>query len=128
MAKASINQLAQAVLKRGMAQPQSVAGYLIAEHRTRDLAAVMREVSRIRSERGIVEAEVTSAFPVADSTKKTIRRLLHQQLPSAKQIILNLRRDPEVVGGVRVATDNLLLDLTAQGRLKMLKQLKMERN
>ena len=122
--KASQHAIAQAILAlstklSGAKLSRAVAAYVIEQRRTSDLDAILREVSRIREDQtGIVEATVTSAFPISDKVKKEIKGLLGED-----KLVVNEVIDKTVIGGVRVETSAVHLDLTVRNRLHKLKTL-----
>ncbi len=121
MAKASRRDIAQVILKKsqtlsGKKLASEIAAYVIAERRTSELDAILREVNKLRNEQsGIVEATVTSAHPWS-ATKKEIKKILNHD-----NLVINEVVDPAVIGGVRVETSEKSLDLTVRNRLNKLK-------
>lgn len=131
MSKPTTRQIAQTIVKilDKPSPARSVAAYLVQERRTRDLAPIMREVMKLRGQQqGIIEASAVSAYPLTAETEKAINELLIAGSSTAKQVVLNKIEDPEAVGGVRVTTGDMHLDLTIHGRLNRLKQTSLERN
>jgi F0F1-type ATP synthase delta subunit len=123
MSKASHHDIAEAVLamlQRGEAPDQvatSLAGYLIAERRTRELDSLMRELEMRRYRQdGVVEATVLSARELDDAVRQTIKQLL-----GAKEVQLHQRLSPDVVGGVKVQALDKQLDLSIRSKLQRLK-------
>lgn len=96
---------------------QILAAYLVENRRTSELDAIMREVSRQReAQNGVTEVTATSAFKLNEATKKSIAGLMN-----SKQTIINEVVDASVLGGVRLETSELQLDLTVRNRLNQLK-------
>ncbi len=122
MAKASRTEIAQAILamsatSSGKKLANEIAAYVIAERRTNELDAILREVNKLRGEQtGVVEATVTSAYPLNTKAKKDIKEILNQD-----KLVINEVIDPSVIGGVRVETSERSLDLTVRNRLNKLK-------
>lgn len=97
---------------------KSLAQYLIEERRSGELEAIMRDVQALRHESvDILEANVTSAFPLTAQTKAQIAKLL-----PAKQVIMNEQIDPDVIGGVRIEAGSTLIDATIKRQLEQVKQ------
>lgn len=123
MSKVTVRDLAQAVVDLSATTPedklaQEVASYLVQERRTSELDAVMRQVARLRAQQdGIAEATITSARPLDPSIIREIKDIL-----GAKEAVINTVIDKTVIGGVRVESDELLLDLTVRNRLNQLKR------
>lgn len=122
MSKITTDDLARYIFEQNQAGKdvsKKVAQYLVAARRSRDLAAVMRKVAKLREqELGITEATVTSVRPISAATKTHIKSLL-----GGKKVILNEVIDPSVVGGMRVEGAERGIDLTVENQLKQLKQL-----
>lgn len=115
-------QLAEAIFdlsnKRSMTKlSEEVAAYLVANRRTGELDAVMREVARLREIRnGVTEVTATSAHKMNEATIRTIKQLLGSEKLTINEVV-----DAEVLGGVRLETSEMLLDLTVRNRLNQLK-------
>lgn len=124
MAKPSIKDLATVILQlsRKMSEQElakSIASYLQQERRSGELDAIMREVKELRhKETGVTEADVTSAFPVGSAVKKQIKQLF------GEKVLVNQVIDKNVIGGVRVETNEKYLDLTVRNRLNQLKSIR----
>jgi F-type H+-transporting ATPase subunit delta len=78
-----------------------------------DIAEALAE--RVAAERGIVTAEVTSARPLAPAIEKQIAEAL--KAATGKDITMNLKQDPALLGGVSIRMGSLLLDATLQAAL-----------
>jgi F-type H+-transporting ATPase subunit delta len=116
------HEVAEAILtlsakKSGQRLAEDVAAYLVANRRTSELDAIMREVARLRTQRdGVAEVTATSAYALNDAARTSIKKLLH-----ADKLTINEVIDTEVLGGVRLETSEELLDLTVRNRLNQLK-------
>jgi F0F1-type ATP synthase delta subunit len=114
-------ELAEAILvlsdkKSGHRLVEDVAAYLVANRRTGELDAIMREVARLREQRdGVTEVTATSAHRLNEAARQTIKKLLGTEKLTINEVV-----DAEVVGGVRLETSELLLDLTVRNRLNQL--------
>lgn len=94
-----------------------VAAYLVHNRRSGDLDAVMRDVTYLREQRdNVTEVTATSAFKLDETARKNIKKVLGKD-----KLIINEVVDPEVLGGVRLETSELQLDLTVRNRLNQLK-------
>lgn len=124
MTKPSKHDLAEVVMSLSKKMPlnklsKSLASYLQQENRTGELDAIMREVKFLRQKQdGIIEADVTSAFPISNTTKKNIVDIF------GSKTLINQEIDKDVIGGVRVETNEHLLDLTVRNRLNQLKSIR----
>lgn len=127
MSKPSRHQLAEAIVELSVSTApaqlsRAVAAYLMSEGRTRELGSLMRDCLKIRENRGITEATVTSAFDFHQSLHKDIDQLVTHMTGQSKQVIINHQTEPAVLGGVRIRTAQLELDATLRGRLKHITQ------
>jgi len=122
MAKPSTKELAHVILSlsnkvSAKSLATNVANYLQEERRSGDLESIMKEVKELRRKKqGIVEANVTTAFPVDSSTTKKIKQIF------GDNVLINEIIDKHIIGGVRVETNEDYLDLTVRGRLNQLKR------
>lgn len=120
-------ELAQALESLIETTPQSklaqlIAAYLIDNRATKDLEAIMREVERLRAEKGIVEATLVSAYPLTERVKAESKKLIQKQHPAAKAIVLNENVDPSVLGGLRIETGQTQFDTTIKAKLHKLER------
>jgi F0F1-type ATP synthase delta subunit len=118
--KASRQQIARAVVNLIDAGHDAgrivaaMASYLTAERRASELTPIMRQVERLRLERGGVrEVVVVGARPISRDTERQIRRLF-----ADTQVNVVKRTDKNLVGGLRVTTLDERLDLSVRGRLR----------
>jgi F0F1-type ATP synthase delta subunit len=102
---------------------REIAAYLLAEHRTGELDAIIRDILQYRADQGIVEVIAVTAFPFSSNVQADITAEVREQYPSAKQIIVSQRHDQTVVGGVRLEFANQQLDLSIRSKLNRLKQI-----
>lgn len=97
---------------------RELAQYLIEERRSGELESIMRDVQALRHETAdVLEANVTSAFPLTAQTKAHIAKLL-----PAKKVIMNEQIDASVIGGVRIEAGSTLIDATIKRQLEQVKQ------
>lgn len=121
MARATIHQVALAIfnLSKTTAESQlahEIAGYIVAERRTSDLGAIMREVDRLRQQTsGIEEVTVTTAFEPSDTVITQVKQLI------GDKTVINKVIDKSVIGGVRIESSEYFLDLTVRNRLNKMK-------
>ena len=99
---------------------REIADYLVHHKQTADLDNILRLVQAQRQNAGIVETDVTTAFPMNAAVKQQVTKLIRQQYPDAKQTILNQEVQPEVLSGLRLRTVDKSLEATARGKLDQL--------
>lgn len=107
---------------------KEIAALLLVENLTGDVQSLMRDVLAYRAERGLVEVQVISAYPINAQVRGDIRSVLSVEYPHAKSIRINEEIDPSVVGGLRIEAAGEQLDLTVRAKLNTLKRLTAARN
>lgn len=70
--------------------------------------------------RGIAQAEVTTAVPLSDQEAEQLRERL--SAATGKQIILNRKVDPEIIGGMVARIGDQLIDGSTRTRLSQLRR------
>lgn len=129
MSKPSKNQIILAMnklVKEGMPLAQVarvVSAYLVVEHRTKELDGLMRGLLVQRAKTGIYEAEITSTFALDQETKRALEQVVRSTYNNVKQIITHQQIDSSLIGGVRLESSDLRLDLTLRSKLQRLSQL-----
>ena len=69
---------------------------------------------------GIKEAQVLSAVELGPERQEKLKNRLEEM--SGKKVILHVRTDPQVLGGIRVEMEGKLYDGTVRGRLSDLRR------
>lgn len=121
MARVSVHDIAMAIISLSKKRPKDslakdIASYIVAERRSNDLGAIMREVDRLRQQKSyITEVTLTTAVEPTDLVIAEARRLLN------RKVVINKVIDRNVIGGVRIESSDYYLDLTVRNRLNKLK-------
>lgn len=117
--------IAADTLRKGVSKQyaRKIAAFLLAEHRVNDLDSIVRDVQADWADAGHLEVIADSAHELTPAVKTDITRKVRQFYPSVKQIAVEERRDPDVLGGVRLNLPGRQLDLTARAKLNKFKQL-----
>jgi F0F1-type ATP synthase delta subunit len=102
---------------------RQIAAYLVQEHQTKDLDAILRDVLTARAKSGVVEADITTAFPLSSGVRTEVQQLLKQEYPDARQFVLQESVEPEALSGIRIQTPDKQLDETARGKLENLRRM-----
>lgn len=68
----------------------------------------------------IWEADLVTAVPIGSSTENRLKEKLERKFQ--KQVILNKKVDPKMIGGAFLVMPNEMLDFSVRGRLKKLKE------
>lgn len=103
---------------------QETAAYLITERRTHELDSLLRDIEQYQADnKGVVEVDAVSAHPLSTDVQTDIKAAIKAVYPASKQIIINERHDPSVMGGIRLELANQQLDLTVRSKLNQFKQL-----
>jgi len=122
-------QLAATIAERTLTVKDSkqlskeIAAYLMSEHQTEDLNSIIRDVIAYRNEKGYIEANVLSAYPISSDVRMDIKKYIHDLYPNAKHVMLNEVVDPSLVGGVRLEVGDRQLDFTVRAKLNSLKRM-----
>lgn len=95
---------------------------LIDKGRFQEIAEITKEFAkRYRNENNIVVAYVKSAQALSAEEQKRLCDMLEKKL--SKQVELNLSIDKELLAGMRIKLNDLVLDYTALGHLEHLKHM-----
>lgn len=127
--KAPRTRIAQVIADRTLAKSppkrfvQELAAYLLSERRTGELSSIIRDVQGDWAAAGRVEVIASSAHPLTSGVKADIVRQMKRVYPQAKSIVVTERRDPTVIGGVRLSLADRQLDLSVEAKLNQFKQL-----
>jgi F-type H+-transporting ATPase subunit delta len=76
-------------------------------------------IDQLRVERGIVVAEVTSAERLTDDEEEHIRQKL--EYVTGKQVVLELKIDPEIIGGIIVRIGDQIIDGSVRNKLEKMR-------
>lgn len=101
-----------------------LAAYLVDSHRERELDLIVRDIETALAERGVLLADVASSHGLSAAAKKDVQVYL-QTKTGADEVYLRETIDPELLGGLRVATPDSELDATLRQRLNQLKASKI---
>lgn len=89
---------------------------MVTSSRHPGLLSALNEHTRIAAERrDRMIAVVTAAQPISDAQISRIERILHDRY--GRQVQVQVQIDPEVIGGLRIAVGDDVVDGTVQGRL-----------
>jgi len=99
---------------------KQLAAYLIETHRTKELDLIIRDVSDILADHGIVNATLTSAFELEAATTAAIERLIAAHTKASK-VSLHKVVEPSVLGGIKISLPDSELDQTISHQLTILK-------
>lgn len=106
---------------RVTALTMQVLRVMIEKRREEDIPAVRSEYIALRREsEGVVHAVVTSAEMLDDNQKQAVVERLARVLD--KKIEADFEIDPLLIGGVRVASGNYVLDGSVRGALSKLRE------
>ncbi|MBR2824571.1 MAG: ATP synthase F1 subunit delta [Clostridia bacterium] len=83
-----------------------------------EMAACYRDLER--EHRGESLASVTTAVPLTEAETDVLRRKLEQKF--GRKMVLDLKVDPGLIGGVRVETEGRVLDGSLRARLQDIKE------
>lgn len=116
-----IDRLAKKVPAKKLAN--EVAAYLLSEGRTKELDALMRDITQLRARSGIIETEVEIAHELNSGLSGSVKSVIKKLHPNAKQIIINKSINPELIGGVKISLPEEQLDTSIRGKLNKMRQI-----
>jgi F0F1-type ATP synthase delta subunit len=99
---------------------KELAAYLIENHRAKEADLIIDDITRYLADHGVVIAEVTSAFGLAEATKEALKALITKET-GAKDVELTEAIDKTVLGGVKLALPGRELDTTIARKLNQLR-------
>lgn len=94
---------------------KSAAAYLVETGRTRETELLVRDVEDVLAEKGVVVADITTAFPLTDALRSDVRAMLGGK-PQLRELV-----DPSVLGGIRIDLPGKQYDATIQRKLTALR-------
>ena len=88
-----------------------------------DRLAVLPEIAtlyraQLNQQQGVLDAHVTSAFPLTDAQLGDIRNTLEAKHGRRVQVTVDV--DPELIGGVSIRIGDAVTDLSVRGKLAQL--------
>jgi F0F1-type ATP synthase delta subunit len=130
LSRVKLAEVLTAHLKKGSPKRLSgeIAAYLLAEGRTRELDSLLRDMQQLEADHGRVEATAVTAYPLSAKSLAEAKSTLKKAFPSARQIVVSERIDPDVIGGVRLELANQQLDVSVRSRLNKFIQLTTAEN
>lgn len=72
-------------------------------------------VAKKNGHEGVLEADVSSAFAIDDAALATLKKDLEAHFKA--KLNVNVRLDPELIGGVRIAVGDDVIDTSVRGKL-----------
>ena len=121
--KLSRGQLADYILNSdGKDAVKQVAGYLVANGRSKEVDLVIREVETKLNSKGRTVARVQSTRELGADEQKQVIKMLKSQDADIKSIEIINEIDPSLLGGVVVRTPRTEVDLSIRGRLNRMQK------
>ena len=103
----------------------NLAYLLAAKGRLRITAGIAAEYKRLLNlHYGIEVVEVTTAVPLDSEDQKKLR--YHLGTITGKEVVINLKLEPAILGGVIIKVGDRLIDGSTKSRLKSLRKSLME--
>ena len=99
---------------------QQLGAYLIDSKRTKELELIVQDIEFYLASKGVVMAEVTSAFELSSATEASIKQMITDST-GAKEIHLHTTVERSVLGGVKISIPGKELDSTAARKLSTLR-------
>lgn len=95
---------------------QQAAAWLANAGRSRQARYLARDVASILARRGYVLVRITTARPLSGDARSKLE-LMVRELTKAKQLELDFRVEPTLVGGAIIATPDAEMDLSVRTKL-----------
>lgn len=102
---------------------KEVAALLLHDNTTAQLDSLLRDVRKVRAERGSIDVTAVSAHPLSDQVVRDLQIIIKGEFPTAKHINISTRIEPDVVGGVRLEMPDEQMDLTIRSKLAKFRHL-----
>ena len=94
---------------------------LLGHYRLHNLETIYRQFQReLNERRGMVQAEVTTASSIGRAEQDALATRLREM--TGKQVQLEFKTDPEIIGGVVTRIDSVVYDGSIRTQLQVVKQ------
>lgn len=116
-------QLATFIIgNRGKDAVNQVAGYLIANGRSKEVDLVVREIESRLDAQGRTVARVASARKLSADEQRNVVKMIKSRHADIESVEIINEVDPSVLGGVVVRTPREEVDVSIRGRLNRMKR------
>ncbi|CAM5295658.1 MULTISPECIES: F0F1 ATP synthase subunit delta [unclassified Thauera] len=116
LSAAQLDKLMQEVTGELTAEQQNFVRVLIDNERLLVLPEIRDLFVALKNEHeGVLEAEIASAFPLDDAALAALKADLEARFKAAINVTVSL--DPELIGGVRIAVGDEVIDASVRGKL-----------
>ena len=113
---AQVAQLFLDVVGSVSAEQQNFVRLLVDNERLQVLPEIRELYVELKNgQEGVQEADIASAFPLDDATLKNLVADLESRFKCRIQAKVSL--DPELIGGVRIAVGDQVIDASVRGKL-----------
>lgn len=113
---AQVSQLFLDVVGSVSAEQQNFVRLLVDNDRLQVLPEIRDLYVELKNgQEGVQEADIASAFPLDDATLKNLVAELEARFKCKIQAAVSL--DPELIGGVRIAVGDQVIDASVRGKL-----------
>lgn len=113
---AQVSQLFLDVVGSVSAEQQNFVRLLVDNDRLQVLPEIRDLYVELKNgQEGVQEADIASAFPLDDATLKNLVAELEARFKCRIQAAVSL--DPELIGGVRIAVGDQVIDASVRGKL-----------
>ncbi len=98
------------------AEQQNFIHVLVENERLQVLPEIRDLFVALKNEHeGVLEAEIASAFPLDDATLASLKADLEARFKAELDVSVSI--DPELIGGVRIAVGDEVIDASVRGKL-----------
>lgn len=111
-----LNTLVQEVGGNLTAEQQNFVRVLVDNERLQVLPEIRDLFVALKNEHeGVLEAEIASAFPLDDAALAALKADLEARFQARLNVTVSI--DPELIGGVRIAVGDEVIDASVRGKL-----------
>lgn len=98
-------------------QAKNLVHLLVENRRLPLLPAIRAAYEQLKAEQeGVLEAEIVSAYPLADAQKQDLVTHLESRFKRKTEATVTV--DPELIGGVRIVVGDVVIDASVRGQLQ----------
>ena len=101
-----------------------LAAYLVDTGRSKEATLLVRDIETALQGRGVVVADVTSAYGLGEAERSAITKLLEEKYVT-KQVYLHELVDPSLLGGIKIRAASEEYDGSLQRKINRLKTVKV---
>ena len=117
MSESQVYAVVTGVAGEGLSADQQNFVHILIENDRLQVLPEIRDlfVQKKNEHEGVLEADISSAFPIDDATLAKLKTDLEAHFKASLNV--HVRLDPELIGGVRIAVGDDVIDTSVRGKL-----------